>query len=63
MRKPPLFRYDPAYYSDGRGVLLTRVRFGDDFIERPVRELVAEAVFAPVIVYTLWNAMKRGWGH
>lgn len=61
-------RYARHYFSDGRGALVATVRFTDAFgtprtCERPVKALVLEAIFAPLIVYTLWQGLKRGWGH
>lgn len=38
-----------------------KVRCGDRYIERPLRELVGEALIAPFFLFAV--LMRGGWGH
>ena len=42
--------------------MVVRVRAGNRYVERPLRELIIEAIGTPFIVLALWRAM-RGWSH
>ena len=63
------FERTAAGYVDLPGVfqkevqLAMKVRCGDKYIERPLRELVGEALIAPFFVLSVLWAMRGGTGH
>ena len=40
-----------------------KVRVGDRYIDRPLRELVGEALMAPIFWLLFRRAMRGGWSH
>ena len=40
-----------------------RVRAGNRYVERPVRELLVEALGLPLLVLAALSALRGGWGH
>jgi len=41
--------------------MVVKVRAGNRYVERPLRELVIEALGAPLLVFVFWKAMRGGW--
>ena len=40
-----------------------KVWIGDRYVERPMRELIIEALFVPVLLVMFVRGLSRGWGH
>lgn len=40
-----------------------KVRVGDRYIERPLRELAWEALGTPLLWFLFRHALRGGWGH
>ena len=41
--------------------MVVRVRAGNRYVERPMRELLVEALGAPLFLYVFLKAMRGGW--
>jgi hypothetical protein len=41
--------------------MVVKVRAGNRYVERPLRELLIEAIGAPLLVFVFWKAMRGGW--
>lgn len=40
-----------------------KVRAGDRYVDRPLRELIGEALLLPFYALALARAFRGGWGH